>query len=219
MVAIQFEPVYGCSMFVMTIDQRDSQNTADGVPALLQKLAAVPVVLPFERSVGDEVQGVLTDPATVVDTALAVLREGTWYVGIGVGAVAEPLPASPREASGPAFVAARSAVERAKKTGDRPPLAVAGSAGAPEAEAVLVLLGRLVQERSPAEWRVLEHAQPGKWGAMSEAARKLGISSQAVSKAAQRSGWQEEWAARPAAAVLLARADELSRPQPGPQPG
>lgn len=202
-------------MFVMTIDQKNSQNTGDGVPALLTMLADHPVVLPFERSVGDEIQGVLSDPATVVDIALRVLKADGWYVGIGVGSVAEPLPPSPREASGPAFVAARAAVERAKKTGDRPPLAVAGSTGAPEAEAVLVLLGRLVQERSPAEWRVLQHVQPGKWGAMSEAARKLGISSQSVSKAVRRSGWQEEWAARPAAAVLLNRADTLAGNQPG----
>ena len=49
-----------------------------------------------------------------MEIALHALRSGRWYVGIGVGAVDLPLPASPREGSGPAFVAARAAVEKAK---------------------------------------------------------------------------------------------------------
>ncbi|MCC9146252.1 MULTISPECIES: MarR family transcriptional regulator [unclassified Arthrobacter] len=197
-------------MFVLTIDQRNSQGSGDQVPQLLDALAGLPMLLAFERSVGDEIQGVCTSAETVTDAVLQVLRDGNWYVGIGVGAVHEPLPGSPREAGGPAFVAARQAVERAKKSGDRPPVAVEGSPGAPEAEAVLILLGRLIAERTAAEWRILQHVEPGKWGAQTAAARKLGISSQAVSKAARRAGWQEEWAARPAAAVLLERADALA---------
>ncbi|MCC3277063.1 MULTISPECIES: MarR family transcriptional regulator [unclassified Arthrobacter] len=199
-------------MFVLTIDQRNSQGSGDRVPGLLAALAELPMVLPFERSVGDEVQGVCASAETAVDAALQVLRNGNWYVGIGVGPVHEPLPRSPREAGGPAFVAARRAVDRAKKTGDRPAVAVEGSPGAAEAEAVLVLLGRLIAERTESEWRILQHVEPGKWGAQTGAARMLGISSQAVSKAVARAGWQEEWAARPAAAVLLRRADDLAVP-------
>lgn len=197
-------------MFVLTIDQRNSQGSGDNVPQLLDGLADLLAVLAFERSVGDEIQGVFSSAETVTDAVLRILRWGGWYVGIGVGPVEEPLPASPREAGGPAFVAARRAVDRAKKTGDRPAVAVEGSPGAAEAEAVLVLLGRLVADRTDAEWRILQHVQPGKWGAQTAAARKLGISSQAVSNAVLRAGWQEEWAARPAAAVLLRRADEMA---------
>lgn len=197
-------------MYVLTIDQRNSQGSGDRVPELLAALSDLPMLLPFERSVGDEVQGVSDSPDTVTDAVLRVLRAGRWYIGVGVGSVQEPLPRSPREAGGPAFVAARRAVDRAKKTGDRPAVAVEGSPGAAEAEAVLVLLGRLIAERTESEWRILQHVQPGKWGTQTKAARMLGISSQAVSKAVRRSGWQEEWAARPAAAVLLARADTLA---------
>ncbi|MCC9206143.1 MarR family transcriptional regulator [Arthrobacter sp. zg-Y769] len=197
-------------MFVLTIDQRNSQGSGDKVPQLLAALADLPMLLAFERSVGDEIQGVCESALTVTDAVLQVLRDGNWYVGVGVGGVHEPLPSSPREAGGPAFVAARQAVERAKKSGDRPPVAVAGSPGAPDAEAVLVLLGRLIAERTDAEWRILQHVDPGKWGSQTAAARRLGISSQAVSKAVRRAGWQEEWAARPAAAVLLERADNLA---------
>lgn len=206
-------------MFVLTMDQRGSQRSADLVPALIEMLGEVPVALPFERSVGDEVQGVLADAGAVVDVALRVLRTGQWYVGIGVGAVQEPLPASPREASGPAFVAARKAVDRAKKTGERVHLAVrAGEWGRPgagptaarnaaAAEAVLCLLGRLVSERTDAEWRVLDLLQPGTRGMQAAVAAQLGISAQAVSKAVFRAGWQEEQGGREAAAILLQLAD------------
>ena len=135
-------------MFVLTIDQKGSRRDRDRVPDLLKLLGNLPLDRPFERSVGDEVQGVTGDAAVAVEAALLALRDGNWSVGIGVGAVDTPLPASTREASGPAFVAAREAVDRAKKTGDRSPLAVAGAPGAAEAEAVLVLIGRLIRDRS-----------------------------------------------------------------------
>src|SRR5688500_15169762 len=117
-------------MYVLTVDQRNSTHEPDRVPELLEQLADVPAAIPFERSVGDELQGVLASPEEVVDAALRCLRGGGWYVGIGIGTVELPLPATPREGRGSAFVAARAAVERAKKTGDRAPLAVEGPSGA-----------------------------------------------------------------------------------------
>ncbi len=205
-------------MFVLTIDQKDSRNSSDRVPELLELLGSQDLELPFERTVGDEVQAVASSPAAVIDAALLALRQGGWSVGIGVGNVGLPLPASSREAGGEAFIAARAAVDRAKKTGDRPPIAVAADPNAgPEAaeaaahaEAVLILFAGLVRDRSEAEWRILEHVDPHKWGSQSAAARMLGISSQAVSNAVQRAKWQEEWAARPAAEVLLDRADQAA---------
>ncbi|HEV7166813.1 MAG TPA: MarR family transcriptional regulator [Micrococcaceae bacterium] len=199
----------------MTMDQRGSRKDQDRVPGLLELLRDVPVVLAFERSVGDEVQGVLSDAGVVVDVVLKVLRLGGWYIGIGAGAVQEPLPRSPREASGPAFVAARQAVERAKKMGERVPVSVRAdpaSGGAMErgaaAEAVLSLLGRLVRNRTEAEWRVLDLLRPGARGQQVEVASRLGISPQAVSKAVFRSGWQEEQGGRAAATILLELADQ-----------
>ncbi|MDQ0734207.1 MarR family transcriptional regulator [Arthrobacter agilis] len=198
-------------MFVLTIDQARSRSSADRIPELLDLLAAVPTVLPWERSVGDEAQGVVADAAAAVDAVLLCLRAGGWYIGIGIGEVEQPYPRSPREARGSAFVAARHAVERAKKTGERAPLAVeasdAGGPAAAEAEGVLALLGRHVLERSEAEWRIIDLLQPGKRGTQTAVARTLGISPQAVSKAAARAAWHEEHAVRPAAARLLAWAD------------
>ena len=111
-------------MYVMTIDQRGSTADVDRVPGLLAELAGLSTAGRFERSVGDEVQGVVERPDEVVEIALHALRSGRWYVGIGVGAVDLPLPASPREGSGPAFVAARTAVEHAKSGSAHVPVSV-----------------------------------------------------------------------------------------------
>ena len=48
---------------MLTIDQRASRRGPDRVGAMLERLnGAVPVVLAFERTAGDEFQGVLDDP-------------------------------------------------------------------------------------------------------------------------------------------------------------
>ncbi|MEC5181100.1 MarR family transcriptional regulator [Arthrobacter sp. CG_A4] len=222
-------------MYVMTIDQRGSTTDVDRVPGLLAELAALSTAGRFERSVGDEVQGVVERPGEVVEIALHALRSGRWYVGIGVGRVDLPLPASPREGSGPAFVAARLAVDKAKSAAAHVPLAVVsgglrrgeaapsadGSSGAracANAEAVLRLIGRLVQDRTAAQWKVVDvlrsvqsgqSGTSGTHGTQKIAAKNLGITEQSVSRALLRSGWQEEWAARPAAEMLLSLAHGL----------
>lgn len=213
-------------MFVLTIDQRASTGDRDRVPDLITQLAALSpagdIGAAFERSVGDEVQGVLADPADVVDAALHALRSGRWYVGIGIGHVSLAPGASSREGSGTGFVAARQAVEAAKAAGAQVPLSVVsgtmgrdaggGAAGdegmraCANAEAVLRLLGRLVQERTEAQWRVadaLRRIGADRHGRQKQVARELGITEQSVSRTMIRSGWQEEWAGRPAAAMLL----------------
>ncbi len=95
-------------MFVLTVDQRHSRRGQDRVDALLGWLADRPGVLRgFERTAGDEVQGVMDEPSAVVDLVLGLVRRGAWSIGIGAGPVDEPLPASTRAGSGPAFVLAR----------------------------------------------------------------------------------------------------------------
>jgi hypothetical protein len=175
----------------------------------------------------------------VVEVALHALRSGLWYVGIGIGSVNEPLPESPREGSGAAFVAARQAVDRAKAAASHVPLAVmsggvrraaaeagrgeAGARACANAEAVLRLVGRLVQERTEAQWRVVDALRArngrdaGRHGQQKQVAQELGISEQSVSRAIIRSGWQEEWAARPAVEMLLATAHGLVLEASGPE--
>lgn len=200
-------------MWVLTIDQEGSRRHGDQVDALLAALAedggAVrsPAVLrPFERTVGDEVQAVVDDPAVAVAIALDVLDRGGWTVGIGAGPVDLPLPAASRAGSGAAFVHAREAVESAKGRPAGATVAVRGAdlEIAAEAEALLVLLGSVTARRS-AEGRevvrLLRFADPAP--RQQDLAEVLGISQQAVSARLRSALWAEEVATRPAAARLL----------------
>jgi hypothetical protein len=201
-------------MWVLTIDQRASRRRGDRVPELLDALPRrgdPGVVLPFDRTVGDEVQGVLDDATTVLDVVQTAARLGEWSVGIGVGPVAEPLPASTREGSGAAFVRAREAVERAKRRAGDAPVAVVGADRGPsadraaEAEAVLRLLAGVAERRTDAGWEVVDLLRAGL--TQRATAERLGVSGQAVSQRVRASMWPDEAAARPLAVRLLEEAD------------
>ena len=193
-------------MFTLTINQTDSRRDGDRVPQLLKDLRHIPARLDFDRSVEDEVQGIVDCPHQAVEAALIALRGGSWYVGIGVGPVHEPLPNQIKDAAGHGLVYARRAVDRLRNSKERIPVAVEGPVAdvAHDAEAVLRLLGHIVRDRSDAEWRVLDLLTPGVRGQQKAVAHELGISTQAVSKAVARAQWNEVHAARPAAARLLA---------------
>ena len=217
-------------MFVLTVDQQRSTTRGDGVPALVAHLDPLlhqlpGVRLPLERTVGDEVQMVLADPRSTLQIVLELLRVGGWWIGLGIGPVDLPLPAHSREASGPAFVRARAAVERAKSKTTSVPLAVVGSEQAGErtadVEALLRLLGAIVDRRTPQGWEVVdllrpadalrptdaEHPDGAPTVTQREIARTLGISEQAVSQRVRTTLWAEEVAAWPLATRLLQEAD------------
>ena len=97
-------------MFAITADQVDSRHGADlaeDALALIAATGADRLVLPPDRTAGDEVQALTGDASTALAIALALLRTGSWSVGIGIGAVETPLPEATRAARGPAFIAAR----------------------------------------------------------------------------------------------------------------
>ncbi|QCQ91021.1 hypothetical protein [Rhodococcus sp. SGAir0479] len=192
-------------MYVLTVDQRGSRRDIDRVAPLLKDLASAPLLRPFERTAGDEVQAVTADPDTVVDLALDLVRRAHWSIGVGIGTVEEPLPAQTRAGRGPAFEAARDAVERAKKA----PAAIAVEAADPlaaaDADAALTLLALLVSRRSTQGHAAVALAQRGLTQA--ESAAELGISKQAVSQRLIAAGWHAELAGRQLAARLLERAD------------
>ncbi|HEX5510781.1 MAG TPA: hypothetical protein VFX41_03635 [Actinomycetales bacterium] len=206
---------------VMTIDQRRSRRGPDLVEDLLERLhdreLGKDVVLPFERTAGDEVQGLLSSPQAVVDLALLLAESRAWSIGIGVGEVRQPLPSSTRAAGGPAFENARDAVERAKSVAEG--IAVTGpepvSAG--DAEAVLQMLAAVILRRSEAGRQTVDLARTGL--RQHEAAERLGISKQAVSQRLQTAFWNHERRVRPVAARLLDRAsasDGSDRSSPSP---
>jgi hypothetical protein len=147
---------------------------------------------------------VLDDPAAVVDVVRRLLRDGGWSVGLGAGPVQTPLPGSTRAGAGPAFIAARSAVEAAKRRPVR--VAVRGAAAdrAADAQAVLTALAALVERRSDQAWEAIELVEAGRTQA--QAAAELGITRQAVGQRLAAGLWEVERDLRPTAAWLLVAA-------------
>jgi Winged helix-turn-helix DNA-binding len=204
--ALTATPPEGADVFVLTVDQRHSRRNSDRVDDLLGWLRSQPGVLRgFERTAGDEVQGVMDDDAAVVDLVLGLVRRGEWSIGIGAGPVNEPLPASTRAGSGPAFELARKAVERAKSS---PQLLAVGSPNpyrATAAQAALDLLASVVQRRTEPGWEAVDLISAGT--TQTEVAERLGITKQAVSQRLRAATWAPEVAGRVLAAQLLAAAD------------
>jgi hypothetical protein len=191
--------------YVLTVDQRASRRTADRVPEVLSMLeGAVRPLLGFERTAGDEFQGVLAEPDDVVGVVLLLVRHGGWSIGIGAGAVQTPLPRSTRAGTGQAFLSARRAVEAAKQRPTR--LAVRGAVPveASDAQAVLSALAVVIERRSEQAWEAIGLVDGGRTQA--DAAGELGISRQAVGQRLAAGLWDLERDLRPTAARLLDRA-------------
>jgi hypothetical protein len=189
----------------LTVDQRASRSSPDRVPEVLRRLnSTVPTVLGFERTAGDEFQGVLADPDDVVEVVLLLVRSGDWSIGIGAGPVQTPLPQSTRAGAGPAFLCARRAVDAAKQRPVR--LAVRGvvPVDAADAQAVLTALAVIVERRSDQAWEAI--ALVGSGRTQADAATALGVSRQAVGQRLAAALWDLERELRPTAARCLTRA-------------
>ncbi|MBX0299901.1 SatD family protein [Cryobacterium sp. 1639] len=205
-------------MFVITADQIDSRHDRDRASEMIAQLAdrhAAAFALPPDQTSGDEIQLLVPAAADAFAILLDLHRAGFWSIGLGIGPVRTPLPASTRQATGDAFIAARTAVTRAKRAEARfaldvPPRsdgaeAVALSTGA-EVEALVTMLLLLRARRTPEGWEavdLLESGQP-----QTAIARTLGISTAAVSQRVKSAQWRVELAAHPALVRLL---DNLDR--------
>jgi hypothetical protein len=196
-------------VFVLTLDQRSSRRRSDEVEALLVRLDAEQVrdglYRPFERTAGDEAQGVVAEPGVLVDIVVGLLRAEGWHIGLGIGPVDQPLPASTRAGRGPAFVRARRAVNQAKTAPHRIGVVGADDYRAEHVETVFWLLAAVLARRSERGWEVADLLARGR--ARGEVAATLGISRSAVSQRAQSAGVVEEQRARVLLAHLLAEAD------------
>jgi hypothetical protein len=191
--------------YVLTVDQRGSPRGPGRVAGVLRRLAdGVPTVPALERTAGDGFQGVLGDPAVVVDVVLRLVREGGWRVGVGAGPVHAPPPDGTRAGPGPAHLCARRALDAAAQRSVR--LAVRGAVppDAGDAQAVLSALAVVVQRRSAQAWEAIELVGAGRTQA--DAAASLGISRQAVGQRLAAGLWDLERELRPTAARLLTRA-------------
>lgn len=219
-------------MFAITADQVDSRHRPDLAASTMRALElelANGLVLPIDRTAGDEIQLLLATGETALTAVLSLTRGGQWSVGCGIGAVALPLPANVREAGGGAFIAAREAVNEAKRRETRFALrsmapgaetgtatgtarksetggAIAAGTEAADAEAFIDLLLQLRTRRSAPGWQMSDLLRAGK--SQAEAAKVLGISPQAASKRAAAAGLRIEFAS---IAPLARRLDAVDR--------
>lgn len=180
---------------VLTVDQRDSRSGPDRVPDTVTALTRpdAPLLLPFERTAGDEFQGVLDDPTTLSRLVEGLLREDAWNIGIGFGEIDQPLPDSARAGRGPAYLHARDAVTAAKNSPWH--LRVAGPDPAARAlETTLWLWAAVLARRTPRGWEVADLVDEGL--SYDETGRRLGITQSAVSQRAQAAGIVEGRRAR-----------------------
>jgi DNA-binding transcriptional LysR family regulator len=178
---------------VLTVDQRGSRTGPDLIPEALARLDDVPVRLAFERTVGDELQGVLDRGTAVAHVLEWLLRADAWNIGVGVGTVEEPLPDHTRAGRGPAYVHARTAVTAAKNSpwhtrvvGDDP--------AARALETTIWLWAAVLDRRSSRGWEVADLVAEGL--SYGEVGERLGISQSAVSQRAQAAGIVEGRRAR-----------------------
>ncbi len=208
-------------MFVMTVDQQGSRSSSDLVPDALNSLERVlrgcqGVALPFMRTIGDEIQGVLTSPSAVVACSRQLLRLGNWYVGIGAGEIQQPIPATSVEGNGQAFIHAREAVEDAKIRRGSVPVSVRAdhAEAAQHLQALLRLIGLTWRTRSEAAWQAVD-LLVNDFGELTgvtqaDAADTLRVSAAAISKRLKGAAFDEEQAIYPLLEDLLRRADSTS---------
>ena len=190
---------------VLTVDQHGSQTQPDQVPAALEALGAVPARLGFQRTAGDEFQGVLDEPAALPAALEPLLRADAWNIGIGVGEVETPLPDQARAGRGTAYVAAREAVTAAKSSPWR--VRAFGPTDAVRAlESAVWLWAALLGRRTERGWEVADLVDQGL--TYDQAASRLGISQSAVSQRAAAAGIAEGRRARELVAFLTRTALE-----------
>lgn len=194
-------------MFVLTVDQIDSQHTADRVAAAIRDirtrfgrdLDATP-----ERTAGDEFQLATESGVAALEVALALVRAEDWSVGLGVGDVREPRGASVRAMTGTAFVNARDAVTAAKKRGTRFALVADDETTTlHRLDPLIRLLLALRDRRTPEGWELYDLLEAEPLLTLTDAAGRLGISVQAASQRATTAGLRLDREARDALGSML----------------
>jgi DNA-binding CsgD family transcriptional regulator len=197
-------------VFVITADQVDSRHRPDLVDVTLEGLNlryGSALMLPFEQNSGDEIQGLTAHAGATLDIVFELTRASQWSVGCGIGPVDEPLPKTVRAARGPAFVAARQAVTRAKQSAHRFALRSSGPAAADPGPLVALAIA-LRARRTLEGWEVYDLLRSGL--TQREIAQRLGVSPQAVSQRIWAANIRTELDARADLEAVLALANEAA---------
>ncbi|WIM69760.1 MarR family transcriptional regulator [Corynebacterium suedekumii] len=150
------------------------------------------------RSLGvEDICADVASPEALCDTAMALLSDGSWAIGIGVA------PAGDEDTARVAATASLSSGARAGAVKVR--LRPAGSTLAADIAAVFSLLGHVLAKRTLEGREATSLVRSGL--NQNEAAEELGISKQAMSQRLQAAGWQAETAGWQLAVNLITRAD------------
>jgi hypothetical protein len=196
-------------VFVITADQVDSRHRADLVETTIAGIDrewGSALALPADRTAGDELQLLVASAPVALEIALELTRRRDWSVGCGIGRVGQPLPEQTRAAAGGAFIAARAAVDAAKKRDTRFALrAETAETDAADLESVVELLLLTRARRSDEGWQLYDIMNQGLTQA--EAAQRIGITPQAASKRARAAAIRAELAAVPALGRMLTAID------------
>lgn len=203
-------------MFVITADQVGSRRDSDRTGALIETLASEygsELLLPPDQTAGDEIQLVTSSAAATLGIVLDATRTGRWSVGVGVGGIRMPLPDAARKATGSAFIAAREAVDAAKRADGRFALRAADASSSPvtaeDAEALVRLLVLLRERRTDPGWEVVDLVSAGH--RQKDVAGVLEVSAAAISARLKAAMWKPERDARPALVRLLEQLDAGTR--------
>ena len=211
-------------MYVITADQINSRNDRDRAGELIAALEhqfGQSFALPADQTAGDEIQILLTDADAALGAILLIHRTGSWNTGLGLGRVRTPLAATTRQSAGEAFIAARDAVIRSKRSDAHfalnvPALASAHAERMPETtinaaelEALITLTLAIRQRRTAEGWEVIDLLGEGL--SQIDIAARLGISTGAVSQRLKTSLWRVEEAARPALVRLMESLEHAAR--------
>lgn len=194
-------------MFVITADQVGSRAGVDRAPEAVRMLNGrhgAALLLHFDQTAGDEIQGVTESATTALAVILDLARQEHWSIGLGIGDVRHPLPDAARKAAGAAFISARDAVEAAKRTEARFALRCTPFGESIRAEDVEPLIRLLLiarAHRTEAGWQAVDLVETGH--TQKHAAEILEISAPAVSMRLKAAWWQVDRDTQPALVRLL----------------
>ena len=196
-------------MYVITADQRRSRRSADAVVDILNSInsqRSADLVLPAERTAGDEIQMLIHTARATVEIALELTRTEQWSVGIGIGTISNLLGDTVRATDGHAFYSARTAVSLAKRIPARCAVRCDERSDlANEVQPFLELLIQLRTRRTGNGWEL--HDLLTSEITQVAAAKKLGISPQSASQRARVAGLDTEREAIFAISSLLRKID------------
>ncbi|MER3386902.1 MAG: DNA-binding protein [Microcella pacifica] len=203
-------------MFVVIAAPLAQADPAAAARALLGLRARFDGDYPLAPDAADsgDVRALTPSPRAALETVLHLARARQWRVGLGIGAVRTPLPATMRDASGSGVVAAHDALGAAARRASRCAIRGEGTSPVEPLEPLLDLLLAHRERWSEQGWQLHDLLEAGRTaaggtqagGTQADAAQTLGITPQAVSKRARAAGLRVDAEARTALTQLLGAA-------------